>query len=72
MPRSKNDFPSQPLTLSVIEPTYRYLKRLVATGLYGNTESDVVRNIVLERIRHLINEGKLVELPPMEKEKEKP
>lgn len=65
MARAPNHFPPKQLTLSVIEPTRRYLARLVETGLYGNTENEVAKTMMLERIRQLIDEGKIVELAPM-------
>lgn len=65
MGRKKNEFPPEIVTLTLIEPTKRYLDRLVATGLYGNNAADAAKIILLEKIRLLIEEGKLVELPPM-------
>jgi hypothetical protein len=66
MGRKKNDFSTENITLTLIEPTCRYLDRLVATGQFGNNPAEVAKYIVLERIRQLIAEGKLVELAPME------
>ncbi len=71
MGRRPNDFETETTTLTLIEPTRRYLERLVATGLYGNNVADVARAIVLAKIRQLIDDGKLVEMPPMEPTKEK-
>lgn len=71
MGRAPNPFKPQPLTLQATAPTRRYLERLVAIGLYGDTPNEVAKNLLLERLRQLIEEGKLVELPPMNTEREK-
>ena len=65
MGRKSNTFESETVTLTLIEPTTRYLERLVATGEYGNNVAEVAKTIVLEKIRVLINDGRLVEMPPM-------
>ena len=65
MGRKQNQFDSDTVTLTLIEPTSRYLDRLVATGQYGNNVAEVAKTIVLEKIRGLIDDGKLVEMAPM-------
>ena len=70
MGRKPNEFDTETVTLTLIEPTRRYLDRLVATGLYGNNPAEVAKVILLDRIRQLIDDGKLVELPPMTRRKE--
>ena len=71
MGRKPNTFESETVTLTLIEPTLRYLDRLIATGQYGNNVAEVAKRIVLEKIRTLIADGRLVELPPMASKKEK-
>ncbi len=71
MGRKPNPFESETVTLTLIEPTLRYLDRLVATGEYGNNVAEAAKTIVLEKIRLLINGGRLVEMPPMTPKKEK-
>jgi len=71
MGRKSNKFNSEIITLTLIEPTARYLDRLIATGQWGNNAAEVAKNIVLEKIRNLIDDGRLVEMAPMSPEKEK-
>ncbi len=71
MGRKPNAFESETVTLTLIEPTLRYLDRLIATGQYGNNAAEVAKSIVLEKIRNLIADGRLVEMPPMVPNKEK-
>jgi hypothetical protein len=66
MGRKPNEFEAETVTLTMIEPTRRYLDRLVAGGLYGNNVAEAAKIIVLEKIRQLIDAGRLVEMPPME------
>ena len=71
MGRKSNKFESETITLTLIEPTTRYLERLVATGQWGNNSAEVAKNIVLEKIRTLIDDGRLVEMAPMSSEEER-
>lgn len=65
MGRRKSQYDSDNISFTVIEPTYRYLDELLATGLYGNNRSEVARSIVLNFLRKSIKDGDLDKRSPV-------
>jgi hypothetical protein len=51
-----------PITISTTPPVEKYLKALVATGLYGKNPAEAVERLVTGSIQTLLKDGTLLKL----------
>lgn len=59
MGRKKGGYKTKRVPLTVIEPTYKILEILVATGGYGNNPTEAVRVILMDHLRKLDDAAKI-------------
>lgn len=57
MARSVNPVATKVVKMRTTEETWRQLERLVTTGLFGKTASEVADQLVREKLRELLLQG---------------
>ena len=63
MPRKPNDVKTVQITLSTTPSVEAYLKKLVATGLYGKTTAEAAERLVASGIESRLHEETVLQQP---------